>query len=161
MVARIINHATSFLAWVTGAVIIGIMLLTVTNVFLRYLFRWSLIGTVEITGYYLMVAIAFLPLAYGLVTKEGHVRVELLTSRLSPRKRAISEAAGLLLSLVIYICIVWYGAAGAYNAWKVGDVVPTVNIPSWPARALIPIGGSLLCLQLIIISLRRLFTPRS
>lgn len=156
LVVQATRCATSLLGWTTGGVIVVIMLLTVVNVFLRRFAGWSIIGTVEIIGYYLMVAVAFLPLAHGLVTAGGHIKVELLLSRLSPRKRAISEVIGLLFSLGIYACISYNGVLGAYQAWEVGDIVPTVNLPSWPARALIPFAGFVFCLQLIIMAMQKL-----
>jgi len=149
-----IDRVSTYSVWVGMAVLLAMMLLTAVDVFLRFGFRRSIPGVVEIMGNYLMVAAVFLPLAYGMVGGD-HITADFVICRLSPRLRIALEAIGLLLSLVIYSLIVWYTASGAFRAWKTGDSMVNIRLPLWPGRALLPIGGFVLCIQLAVGIYRR------
>jgi len=145
----IIDRASIFLAWVVAATLIAMMLLTNADVFLRYIFRRSIMGTTEIVGHYFMVAVVFLPLAYAMIRKGGHIKVDFLASCLPPRVRVVLGLLSLFLSLCVYCLISWYGAVGGVHAWRTGETMVNINLPMWPGRALVTIGGFFLCIQLI------------
>ena len=149
-ITSVTDRVSSGFAWVVVAALVAMMLLTGTDVFLRYVFRKSIMGTTEIVGHYLMVAVVFLPLAYGMITRGGHIKVDFVVSRLPFRLRVALGVVGLLLSLIIYSMISWYGAVGGLHSWKTGETMVNIDLPLWPGRSLVVIGGSLLCIQLII-----------
>jgi len=149
-IVSIIDLTSVYLARVVVATLIAMMLLTCGDVFLRYIFRRSIMGTTEVTGHYFMVAVVFLPLAYGMITRGGHIRVDFVVSRLPLRLQRILETVGLLLSLGVYVLITWYGAVGGLHAWRTGETMVNVALPLWPGRALVVIGGTLLCGQIIV-----------
>ena len=149
-IVSIIDLTSVYLARVVVGILISMMLLTCADVFLRYILRRSIMGTTEVTGHYFMVAVVFLPLAYGMVTRGGHIKVDFVVSRLSLRLQRILETVGLLLSLGVYVLITWYGAVGGLHAWRTGETMVNVALPLWPGRALVVIGGSLLCGQIIV-----------
>ncbi len=146
----VIDLASVFLARVVVGTLIAMMLLTCGDVFFRYIFRRSIMGTTEVTGHYLMVAVVFLPLAYGMIARGGHIKVDFVVSRLPLRMQCILETVGLLLSLGVYVLITWYGAVGGLHAWRTGETMVNVALPLWPGRTLVVIGGSLLCGQITV-----------
>ena len=149
-IVSVIDYASVCLARVVAATLVAMMLLTCGDVFLRYILHRSIMGTTEMTGHYLMVAVVFLPLAYGMVTRDGHIKVDFVVLRLSLRLQRVLETVGLLLSLGVYILITWYGAVGGLHAWRTGETMVNIALPMWPGRALVVIGGSLLCGQMIV-----------
>jgi len=127
------------------AMIIPLMLLTFADVMLRGFFNKPISGTFEISQYMLAVFI-LLGAAYTQQVK-GHVGVDFVTSRLSPRLRAICEIATTLLSLFIIAIVVWQGWVEGITEKAVSD---QLRIPQYPFRVLVAVGGFLLWLELLI-----------
>jgi len=145
--AKVIDRTSILLAWLSIGALTAMMLVTGVDVFLRYFGR-GVVGIVEFAGDYLMVAVVFLPLAYGM-TKEGHITVDFLVSRFNKRLRLAMESLGLLFSFLAYTLVFWYGAGGALYAWRSGDTMVNVGMPMWPGKALVPLGALALCLQIL------------
>ena len=114
------------------AMVIPLMLLTFADVMLRGFFNKPIPGTFELSQYILAIFI-LLGAAYTQQVK-GHVGVDFVTSRLSPRLRVCCEILTTLLSLFI-IAIV---------------VSDQLRIPQYPFRVLVAVGGFLLWLELLI-----------
>ncbi len=127
------------------AMIIPLMLLTFADVMLRGFFNKPIPGTFEISQYMLAVFI-LLGAAYTQQVK-GHVGVDFVTSRLSPRLRAICEIATTLLSLLIIAIVVWQGWVEGITEKAVSD---QLRIPQYPFRVLVAVGGFLLWLELLM-----------
>jgi len=107
-VASVIDRASVLLAWLSIGAITAMMIVTGADVFLRYFGR-GVMGIVEFVGNYLMVAVVFLPLAYGM-TKEGHITVDFLVSRINKRLRTSLESLGLIFAfLSTWIPEAWLG----------------------------------------------------
>ena len=127
------------------AMIIPLMLLTFADVLLRGFFNKPIPGTFEISQYMLAVFI-LLGAAYTQQVK-GHVGVDFVTSRLSPRLRAVCEIITTLLSLFIIAIVVWQGWVEGITEKAVSD---QLRIPQYPFRVLVAVGGFLLWLELLI-----------
>ncbi|RPJ20832.1 MAG: TRAP transporter small permease [Desulfobacteraceae bacterium] len=127
------------------AMVIPLMLLTFADVVLRSFFNKPIPGTFEISQYILAIFI-LLGAAYTQQVK-GHVGVDFVTSRLSPRLRAICELVTTLLSLFIIAIVVWQGWVEGITEKAVSD---QLRIPQYPFRVLVAVGGFLLWLELLI-----------
>jgi TRAP-type C4-dicarboxylate transport system permease small subunit len=127
------------------AMIIPLMLLTFADVMLRGFFNKPIPGTFELSQYILAIFI-LLGAAYTQQVK-GHVGVDFLTSRLSPRLRVFCEILTGLLSLFIIAVVVWQGWVEGITEKAVSD---QLRIPQYPFRVLVAVGGFLLWLELLI-----------
>ena len=127
------------------AMVIPLMLLTFADVMLRGFFNKPIPGTFEISQYILAVFI-LLGAAYTQQVK-GHVGVDFVTSRLSPRLRTICEIITTLLSLFIIAIVVWQGWVEGIAEKAVSD---QLRIPQYPFKVLVAVGGFLLWLELLI-----------
>ena len=127
------------------AMILPLMLLTFADVMLRSFFNKPIPGTFEISQYILAVFI-LLGAAYTQQVK-GHVGVDFVTSRLSPRSQAICEILTTVLSLFIIAIVVWQGWVEGISEKAVSD---QLRIPQYPFRVLVAVGGFLLWLELLI-----------
>ncbi|GGI04090.1 TRAP transporter small permease [Egicoccus halophilus] len=102
---------TRALHYVSGALIVGLMLMIVGNVVGRWLFNRPIRGTVELTEIG-MVAIVFLGFAYAQV-REDHIRVDLVYEKLGRRGRV---GLGLFAAAVSLVTV-------ALMAWRLHDYV--------------------------------------
>jgi len=125
--------------------IIPLMLLTFADVMLRGFFNKPIAGTFELSQYILAIFI-LLGAAYTQQVR-GHVGVDFLTSRLSPRRRALCEIVTTLLSLLIIAIVIWQGWVEGITEKSVSD---QLRIPQYPFRVLVAVGGFLLWLELLI-----------
>lgn len=89
-----------------GMVIFMIMVaLTFADVFLRYFFRSSLNGTVEITELF-MVIVVFSSVAYTQWTK-NHVVMDVLTASMKPRWQNLWACVTTFWSIMVMVLCVW------------------------------------------------------
>jgi TRAP-type C4-dicarboxylate transport system permease small subunit len=140
-----IQRLNLYISMAGMSLIIPLMLLTTGDVIGRGFFRKPIPGTFELSEYLLAVLI-LLGAAYTQQVK-GHVGVDFITSRLSPRLRKICQIITTLLSLFIIAIVVWQGFLQGMSERTVSEIL---RIPQYPFRLLIAIGGFLLWLELWI-----------
>lgn len=153
-----IGRAAKAVSWgccfIAALATIFLILLTVSNVLLRYLFNKPIDGTFELTEY-LMVVIVFL--AFPWATLRGmHVRVDLLTGRLTERKQAVVYAISCVFSIVITFLFGWYTYPEAMYAYELQFKSDMLNIPSYPFYFLIMIGFFILLFILLVLFIQNL-----
>jgi TRAP-type C4-dicarboxylate transport system permease small subunit len=127
------------------SLIIPLMLLTTGDIIGRKFFSKTIPGTFEISEYILATFI-LLGAAYTQQVK-GHVGVDFLTSRLSPRVRIVCEVVTTILSLFVIAIVIWQGCLEGIRERTVSDML---RIPQYPFRLLVAVGGFLLWLELLI-----------
>lgn len=119
-----IEHAiTRFSQWI-GYFSATLLLLLVANVFYdviaRYLLNDVSIGMQELE-WHLFSMIFLFGVAYTLQA-DGHVRVDVLYERASPKTRALIDIIGVLVFLLPFCFLVAdYGIGFAYNAWDINE----------------------------------------
>ncbi len=126
--------------------VIIIMLVILYEICARYLFNRPTIWAPEISQ---MIYGAYVILLGGYVLqKEGHVNVELLYLRFSPRTRAVIDLFTWLLFFYFCILILIKGGEMAWDSIKVSETEPTSFAPPvYPIKMMIPLGAFLLLLQ--------------
>ena len=111
-----------------GVCLIGMMLLTCVDVMGSF-FGHPLLGSEELTG-----MMAFLLLAFALPSTElekGHVGVDLLHMRLSPRIRNVNDCGVALLSSVLFCLVAWQCWVYASEMGESGQVSATLQFPTF------------------------------
>jgi len=89
--------------------------------------------------------------------RNGHVRIDIVINRLSPRARARIEIFGFVAILVpLSTVLIWFGAKAAWLAWQSGETAmyPTGLSSRWIIKSAIPIGGVALLLAGMIVCWR-------
>ncbi len=129
-----------------GAAVILMMLLTCTDVVMRF-FNRPLPGTYEIVGFLGTFAVA-LALAATSVEK-GHIAVDLLVNRFPQRLQILIDAGGSLFGFVLFAALTWQSSLYALDLRQSGEVSATLGMPVYPFAAGIAFGCALLCLILI------------
>jgi len=132
-----------------SAAIIIMMFLVCADVFARYVLRTPIVGAFEITEF-LMAGIIFIGFAYSQAQK-AHMNIDLLTAHLPPNMQKMLTIFNLLVVFLFYALIAWRGVVGCWEAFELDDKTPgLIRIPYWPAKAVIPLGSALLCLQVFM-----------
>ena len=148
-IVRIADTIFLVASYSAGLCLIGIMILTMVEVITRYILHHPLILCDEFGGYSL-IAISFLGLAYCW-KERGHIRIDLLTSRLSAKLSNRLRIFKLIVA-VLYVALAakvsWAFLFASFqrqmksNTWLMTPL-------HWP-QLVIPIGFSILLLALIV-----------
>jgi len=128
-----------------GAVCLSVMmLLTVAEVVLRHFFNRPIKGTLELTEF-LMIIVVFLAMGYTAMLR-GHVVIDILTSRLRGRPRAIGDSIAHLISIGFCCLMIWQGVAQAEILQGYGDISPIADIPVpiFPFMYVLVLGSGLM-----------------
>ncbi len=146
-VAGIIDALTERVGRAARWLILLTALISAGNAAARYVFNASSNAWLEIQ-WYLFAAVFLLCAGYALKHNQ-HVRVDVLSSRLSRRAQAGIEVFGTLLFLLpMALLILWLSWPVFVDSWRSGEVSTNANgLVLWPARALVPAGFALLALQ--------------
>lgn len=138
----LIQKTTRGLCYTGMLLVIPMMLLTSGEVIGRALWNQPIPGTLELSSY--MLAIFILTgLAYTQQVR-GHVRVEMITSRLPEKVQAFLDIFTNALCLFIVFVLIWQG-------WRLGieekAVSDMLRIPQWPFKLFVSVAALMLFLE--------------
>lgn len=129
--------------------IVFMMFLICGDIIGRYVLRMPIAGAFELSEF-IMAGIIFVGFAYTQAQK-AHIKIDLLTPRLSPSAQYFLNIFNLSLTLCFYALITWRGGVAVWRAFLLDDkTAGLVRIPFWPAKAVVPIGATLFCLQILL-----------
>lgn len=135
---RAIHAVNRSLHYVAGALIIGVVVITVYNVLGRWLFDEPLRGTVELTEL-AMVGIVYLGMAYA-QHQGSHITVDLLHQRFGRRWRAALDAFAAVVGIVVVALIAWRLSVYADVLEAGGRTTASRRIPLYPFAYLAIVG---------------------
>lgn len=119
-------------------------LITAANVVARYLTNVSLAVTEEYSVV-LMVIVTFIGTALAAATGR-HIRVEYFTGLMAPARQRRMEMLALVLAIVCFGLLAWFGAKLAYDEYRFEVLSNGLGNPNWlytgwmPLLALLVIG---------------------
>lgn len=151
-VSRWIDRISRWLGWVTLGFTLVMTAVGAYNAITRYLGQY--IGTnlssnryIEVQWY--LFSLVFLLGAAYVLQKDGHVRVDIIYGRLSPRQKAWVDLCGALLMLVPFCAVViFYSIPAVVNSWRVLEQSSDPSgLPRYPLKTMIPIAFAWLGLQ--------------
>ena len=117
------------------------------NAVVRKVFNYSSNAFLEVPWY--LFAAAFL-LAAGYTLLQGeHVKVDVVSSRLSKRAQIWIDILGFGLFLTpVCLAVLWYGVPFFVQGYQSGEMSSNAGgLIRWPVYAMIPLGFTLLLLQ--------------
>jgi len=150
--SRVLALIEKGLAVAGAAVLLGILVYITGNVIGRPL-GFPIPYTVEVTAYMLVVMV-FLVGAHTL-RKGQHIKVELLTRRLSPRVQALLLVVTNLLAFIIAVVIViscWQLAINSYSYNVCSNTV--LRAPLYLPQLLLAIGLSVFTIESAVVTIR-------
>jgi TRAP-type C4-dicarboxylate transport system permease small subunit len=127
-----------------------LLMLTVTiAVATRYFFDFAPTGWFELWQY-TMLYITFLGAAW-LLNKEGHVMMDVITSRLQARTQTILNIISSILGAICCGALAYWGTLQTRTSFINGyiELEAELNLPEWTIMWIIPFCSFLLFLQFI------------
>lgn len=152
---RAVDRLSRWTGIVLGFTILFVSAAVVYEVAMRGLLDRPTVWTNETTIY--LSAVTYLLAGGYALLHRGHVRIDLVYERLSPRLRRGLDAFTFLFFVIYVGTLVWVGGELASTSFLQGEATGTPwNPPIWPVKAAIPLAGALLLLQGIANLLRDL-----
>lgn len=155
-ISKTIDAVNNRVGKATGWIILATTLISAGNALVRKIFNNSSNSLLEIQ-WYLFSAVFLLGAGYGLL-KNTHVRIDFISAKLNDRQRNWIDAVGFLVVLAPFclICI-YLSWPMFYQGFLSGEMSQNAGgLIRWPAYALIPLGFSLLLMQVFSEFIKRL-----
>jgi len=135
-------------AYLSGILLVCLILLILVEIFIRYFFDASTMIADEYSGY-LYLASIFLGLAYTFL-KDGHIRINIITSRLNKKKNKIIDIIAGVITLAILILIFYRTILFTYDSYSLEMLSEAVSeTPLYLTQIVMPIGTLLFILATI------------
>jgi TRAP-type transport system small permease protein len=151
-ITRIADGYARFAKWVayiSGAVVVILMVYTVIDVAGRYIANRPMPGAYEFANIFLIYITYF---GVTLVqARGGHMRLGFLYEKGNIRGKALIDLISVLFGLFIVGIIAWQGWVYAVDSWKVQEVtMGSYTLPVFPGRIALAIGATIFVLQYVI-----------
>lgn len=147
----LVKRISSSLNILAGLCVFLVMLLIVSNIILRVVFKHPILGTYELVGFLAALAIAF-----GLAQcalQNGHIAVGLIMECFSNRIQSFIESVVNIISLLFWGAVTWYLFQFGVAMMNKGLVSLSAQIPVHPFIFLVGLGVAGLCIALFFKSL--------
>ena len=149
IISKGINHLTWLAELLAEIGLIGLLLIVIHEVIVRYVFDSPTLYSVELSEY-LLVLVVFMSI--GWVLKEDrHVSVTFVVDLLPIKLRLGLKLLTSLLTIVFLGILVWKGLRTTLTAYT-GNYHSSslLDFPMWIPYALIPLGALVLSLQYVV-----------
>ena len=138
----------SVLTLLGGVVILLLVLLATANILGRWIFSMPINGYVDWVEQ-AMAFFAFLGISYT-QRDGGHIRMDILVSHLRGRLLWSVELFSTIITLIITLVLIYGSWLHFYRAWSIGDSSLDINLPTWPAKLVVPVSLTILALRLLL-----------
>jgi TRAP-type mannitol/chloroaromatic compound transport system permease small subunit len=137
------EHVGRFTLWL----VLACILISAGNAIARYGFGYSSNALLEIQWY--LYSIVFLCAAGYTLRHNAHVRIDLVSGRLSPRAKAWIDVFGAVFMLLPACAIIlWYGWSAFLESYRIGEMSADAGgLLRWPVKLVVPLAFLLLILQ--------------
>ena len=146
-ISRWIDRFSEFIGRWVAWLVLAAALVSALNASVRKAFNFSSNAYLEIQ-WYLFAAVFLLAAGYTLLRQE-HVKIDVVSGRLSKRAQIWIDIIGLSCFLIPFVfAIIWLAMPLVINAYITGEVSSNAGgLIRWPVFALLPLGMALLGLQ--------------
>lgn len=141
---------------ITGWCAFGLVCVMSFNVLLRYMFRTGSVAMQELE-WHLMAPICLLGLSYALL-HDGHVKVDILYGRFSPKLQRLVDVISMFLVCAVVAFLIYVSIPYVMQSYWIGEKSPDPGglTHRWMLKALLPLGFLLLLIQSFAAFLRAL-----
>jgi len=144
---RVSAFLNRLLFGVAGVTLIGMVVLTCTNVLLRCV--WIPVkGVYELMGFFGAILTAF---ALGSTQiKRGHIGIDIVVNQFSARTQRVLNGINCFICMVFFALAGWQIAVWATTIWRTGEVTETLRIIFHPFIYGVALGCIILCLVFFV-----------
>jgi TRAP-type C4-dicarboxylate transport system permease small subunit len=136
------------IALVTGLGVLAITLMVSYDVLMRYFLDQPQLFVDELTSFFL-VAVIFLgtgPVFY----KGGHIKVDLVTSRLKPKTESRLRVVTLFIGIALLGVVIYETMVSTVVAFQTGRVSAVMVYPLWIPMLFVPLGLILMIFFMVL-----------
>ena len=154
--SRMIDTVTYWLGKVVMWLVLAAVLISAGNAIVRKAFNLGSNAFLEIQ-WYLFAGVFMLGVGYVML-KNGHVRIDFVSSRLSKRTNAIIDAIGIVVfTIPLSLIMIDLGWPLFYRAYVSGEMSQNAGgLIRWPVLGLVPLGFVILLTQALSELIKRL-----
>tara|TARA_B100000749_G_C18436120_1_gene470142 strand:- start:1618 stop:2244 length:627 start_codon:yes stop_codon:yes gene_type:complete len=145
---RLFFRLESLLTLAGGFAIFLLVLLATVNILGRWIFSSPISGYVDWVEQ-AMAFIAFLGIAYT-QRMGGHIRMDILVGKFRGRYLWFTELVTTLLMLAVTSVLIYGSYMHFWRAYTIGDSSLDINLPTWPAKLVVPIALTILAMRLLL-----------
>jgi C4-dicarboxylate transporter, DctQ subunit len=120
-------------------------LVTFMQVVARYVFNYSFVWALELTGV-LFAWLIFIGMSYG-VRVGAHIGVDILVKSLGPRAARVVGSVAAALCIVYALIVTYGGYQYVSKMHDVGILMQDLPVQQWIPRVVIPLGFALLAFR--------------
>jgi TRAP-type mannitol/chloroaromatic compound transport system permease small subunit len=135
-------------AWIVAFLIVPMLAIMVWEIVLRYFFnspsQWAYEISLFVFGAYIVLGGAYTHLS------GGHVNVDIIWGKLSPRGRAIVDIVTSGFAFLFLGVLFWTSLQITINSWQIGETSMSHWKPIYyPLRTTLPVGCFLFLMQVV------------
>jgi TRAP-type C4-dicarboxylate transport system permease small subunit len=145
---RVVTSLSKVTNYMAAFALVLMMLLSVSDVLLRSIFKYSVPDSQELIQY-LMVCVGFLAMAWRAV-RGGHVSVDLVVVRFSPRWQAIFVCFSCILGLFLCFYLSWRTFLEAPIVEQQHAASLLLEVPAYPFYFIAAIAIGILALVILM-----------
>ena len=151
----LVNKLSLWGAYLSSLLLVSLVLLIMTEIFIRYFFNMSTMIADEYSGY-LFLASIFLGLSYTF-KEDAHIRINILTSKLSKKSNKFIDIVAGIITAIVLGFMLYRTVLFTYDSYKMEMLSESVSAtPLYLTQIVMPIGILLFLLSILIFVLKGL-----
>jgi TRAP-type mannitol/chloroaromatic compound transport system permease small subunit len=144
---RYLSHAEDSLNLIAALAVFFLMFVGVAQIVGRTIFDFAIYGYIDWIEQASSL-FAFLGIAYA-QRLGGHIGMD-LTMNWRPASRWKIELFGVVVTITIISVLIYASFTNFLRAYQIGDSSMDIQLPTWPAKFMVPLALSVLWLRLVL-----------
>ncbi len=152
---NLVNKLSLWGAYLSSLLLVSLVLLILTEIFIRYFFNMSTLIADEYSGY-LFLASVFLGLSYTF-KENAHIRINILTSRMSEKSNKFIDIFAGSITIVVLLFALYRTILFTFDSYEMEMLSESVSqTPLYLTQLVMPLGLSLFILSVLIFVIKGL-----
>ena len=152
---NLVNKLSLWGAYLSSILLVSLVLLILTEIFIRYFFNTSTLISDEYSGY-LFLASVFLGLSYTF-KENAHIRINILTSRMSEKSNKLIDIFAGSITIVVLLFALYRTILFTFDSYEMEMLSESVSqTPLYLTQLVMPLGLSLFILSVLIFVIKGL-----
>ena len=152
---NLVNKLSLWGAYLSSILLVSLVLLILTEIFIRYFFNTSTLIADEYSGY-LFLASVFLGLSYTF-KENAHIRINILTSRMSEKSNKLIDIFAGTITIIVLSFALYRTVLFTFDSYEMEMLSESVSqTPLYLTQLVMPLGLSLFILSVLIFVIKGL-----
>lgn len=148
---KIVRPLSQYFCYASAFIQLVMALGIIIDLFSRFFFKRPLVGMIEYETFMLIIT-GFLSLAHTMI-KDGHVSVDILTSRFSDKLKTVLGSIFSIWGIFVFSTMSWQSVVRAIESYQQNGLADVTSIPYYPFNFIAALG----CFLIAVVLLTNLF----